>query len=324
MQLAFNDPSALDRAAAPAASPSSLAPGGAGAVAVAAPRRVGVDANGGLSWLDAAALAAAEATVTNDGRLRVPGVAEPLPLAFLGSDAATRAPRWALCLPTDAPPPASLRVAMLDLRAAAASSMPAADLGAAGTAAALAGWHASSSYCGRCGAPTLPVDAGTRRACAAGHKAYPRTDPVAIALVASPDGGAALLARPRGGSRYGATFMTSIAGFVEAGESVEAAVAREAKEETGVAVARAALVGSQAWPPGRSGCCELMLGCAAVASTTAITLCEAELEAAAWYPRADVAAALAGRGPFAPPPPWTMAGQLMRAWVDGEGVWSRL
>jgi len=160
------------------------------------------------------------------------------------------------------------------------------DAGLLTTATALLTWHAAAGYCPRCGEPTLPSPAGWSRACPQGHEDFPRTDPAVIVLVH--DGADALvLARqpiwPPGR-------MSVLAGFVEAGESLEATVVREVHEEIGVLVRDVSYLGSQPWPFPRS----LMVGFAARADPAAPLLPrEGEIESAHWIDRATIRELLA-------------------------------
>lgn len=165
--------------------------------------------------------------------------------------------------------------------------LSAADVGLLTTAVALLGWHADARFCARCGSRTKPVTAGWVRRCVQhGHEEYPRTDPAVICLVH--DGaGHALLGRqpswPRG--RF-----SVLAGFVEAGESLEACVQREVGEEVGVDVREVHYLGSQPWPFPRS----IMLGFEATADVgAAIVPRDGEIEEAHWFSRDEVRAALA-------------------------------
>ena len=109
--------------------------------------------------------------------------------------------------------------------------------------------------------------------------------------------------------------FSALAGFVEPGESIEEAVARELMEEAGIAVGDVRYVASQPWPfPG-----SLMIACLARAETDALRLDPTEIEAAMWVDRAGVAAALAGDAdaPFLAPPPYAIAHTLLRRWLDG-------
>ena len=175
-------------------------------------------------------------------------------------------------------------------------------------ARALIDWHARHPFCARCGQASAIFRAGWGRRCphcATEH--FPRVDPVVI-MVAEHDG-RALLGRqasfPPG--RYSA-----LAGFVEPGESIEEAVAREIAEEAGVRVTDVRYIASQPWPfPS-----QLMIACVARATDDAITLDVNELEHAMWATRDEVRAALAGEGPFLAPPPYAIAHSLLSAWVD--------
>ena len=107
---------------------------------------------------------------------------------------------------------------------------------------------------------------------------------------------------------------SALAGFVEAGESLEEALRREVKEEAGVQVGDVRYWRSQPWPFPSS----LMLGCIADALSEAIRIDPAELEDARWFTREEIAAALAGAaGPLMVPPPFSIAHQLLRAWIGG-------
>jgi NAD+ diphosphatase len=184
------------------------------------------------------------------------------------------------------------------------------DLAAYGMARALVGWHARHGFCAQCGAPTTLAKGGWQRnctACRAEH--FPRTDPVTIMLVEHD--GALLLGRQ---PRFPAGRFSALAGFVEPGETIEEAVAREVLEEAGVRARDIAYVASQPWPFPSS----LMIGCHAMAEAREITLDTNELEEARWFTRAEVAAAMAGdsQAPFLAPPRQAIAHQLLRWWLD--------
>ena len=177
-------------------------------------------------------------------------------------------------------------------------------------ARALALWKARHRHCGVCGAPNRPARAGHVMRCSragCGTEAFPRLDPAIIVLVTDAGGERALLGRQASWSkdRY-----STIAGFVEPGESLEDAVVREVDEETGVQVGDVEYVASQPWPFPSS----LMLGFRAVARTHAITLRDGELEDARWFTRADIAA-----GHPALPPPGAISARLIDAWFGGAG-----
>ena len=141
-------------------------------------------------------------------------------------------------------------------------------------------WHARHRYCGLCGSPTRSEEAGHMRRCtdpACNAMHFPRTDPAVIMLVT--DGDRALLGRNKNFPLPG--MYSTLAGFVEPGESLEDAVAREVREETGVEVGAVHYHSSQPWPfPGN-----IMLGFHAEARTTEITIDYGELEDARWFTR---------------------------------------
>ena len=196
----------------------------------------------------------------------------------------------------------------LGLRAAAASLRPA-DAGLAAHAAALLNWHRRHGFCAKCGAPTDVVAGGIIRVCPqCGAEHHPRTDPVVIMLVT--DGDRVLLGRqptwPPG--RYSA-----LAGFVEPGESLEQAVAREVREEAGVEVGEPVYVASQPWPFPSS----LMLGFIAPWRSGEPRRIDSELEDVGWFERAEVETALAGRpSSLGLPPRFAIARRLLEHWVQ--------
>jgi NAD+ diphosphatase len=171
-------------------------------------------------------------------------------------------------------------------------------------------WHARHRFCARCGVETHPCRAGWGRrcpSCTAEH--FPRVDPVVIMI--AEHGGRALLGRqpafPPG--RYSA-----LAGFLEPGESIEEAVARELFEEAGVRVENVRYVASQPWPFPSS----LMIACIATALDDRLTIDRTELEDAIWVSREEVRAALAGDvSRFAVPPSYAIAHSLLEEWAKG-------
>jgi NAD+ diphosphatase len=195
----------------------------------------------------------------------------------------------------------------IGLRAAAAA-LPHADAGLAAHAAALVNWHRRHRHCSVCGAPTEIADGGIVRRCpSCGTDHHPRTDPVVIMLVT--DGDRVLLGRqptwPPG--RYSA-----LAGFVEPGESLEEAVAREVREEAGVEVGPPEYVASQPWPFPSS----LMLGFTAPWISGEPRRIDEELEDVRWFSRDEVAAAVEEReGPLGVPPRFAIARRLLEVWL---------
>lgn len=177
-------------------------------------------------------------------------------------------------------------------------------------ARSLIDWHARHGFCANCGTATAIFRAGWGRKCpncSAEH--FPRVDPVVI-MIAEHDG-RALLGRGKGWppGRYSA-----LAGFLEPGESIEEAVAREIHEEAGVTVGDVRYVASQPWPfPS-----QLMMACVATAADDTITLDTNELEDAIWVGRDEVRAVLAGApGSFIAPPPYAIAFTLLTEWAKG-------
>ena len=154
------------------------------------------------------------------------------------------------------------------------------------TAAALLTWHDRAGFCARDGSPTRMTKAGWARECASeNHEEFPRTDPAIICLVHD---GADQVLLARQGSWPAGRFSV-LAGFVEAGESLEACVAREISEEVGVDVREVGYLASQAWPMPRS----LMLGFQAVADPAQPLRWDGvEIVEARWVHRDEVAAAL--------------------------------
>jgi len=197
-----------------------------------------------------------------------------------------------------------------ELRAITAQLSPE-DAAIAAHARVLVDWHARHRHCAACGGHTRSVQGGANRICfdcQAEH--FPRTDPVAIAVVTRGD--RCMLGR---GPAWPEGMFSAVAGFVEAAESIEDAVRREVHEETGIVVGRVRYHCSQPWPFPSS----LMIGCLAAAETEALTVDRAELEAAEWFSRDALRAALEGRRPgLSVPPPFAIAHHLIRAFVNGE------
>jgi NAD+ diphosphatase len=177
--------------------------------------------------------------------------------------------------------------------------------GLATTAVALAAWHVGHRFCPVDGAPTVTTNAGWTRVCTAcATEHFPRSDPAVIVLVTSPDGGMALLGRA---PRWPEGQFSTLAGFVEAGESAEQCVVREIAEETGISVRQVRPVVTQPWPFPRS----LMLGYRAVADTDAVPeALDGELAEVAWFSREDILA-----GVVKVPPAISVAHHLIAGWL---------
>ena len=194
----------------------------------------------------------------------------------------------------------------------AAARLSSADAGLVAYATSLLAWHRRHRFCANCGAPTDPAEGGHVRGCArCGAQHHPRTDPVAIMLVTDgPD--RVLLGRQ---PTWPAGRYSALAGFVEPGESAEAAVAREVLEEAGVQVGTPRYVVSQPWPFPSS----LMLGFVVPYASGEAEAADGELDDARWFSRAELTEAVAERGPHRVPPPLAIARRLIDGWLDGEG-----
>ena len=178
-------------------------------------------------------------------------------------------------------------------------------------ALSLANWHRRHAFCSVCGQVTRPNRGGWSRACAGcGGEHYPRSDPVVIMLAEHED--RLLLGRQ---PQYPPGRYSALAGFVEPGETIEAAVARELAEEAGIAVHDVRYLASQPWPFPSS----LMIGAIATANSDALLVDHQELEDARWFRRAEVEEALdAGPGAtFVAPPRFAIARSLLERWVSG-------
>ncbi len=182
----------------------------------------------------------------------------------------------------------------------------------AAQARSLVDWHARHLFCAVCGSKTVPEQGGAHRRCidcAAEH--FPRTDPVAIAVVTRGD--RCLLGRSKG---WPATMFSALAGFIEQGETIEEAVRREVLEESGIQVGAVRYVKSQPWPFPSS----LMIGCIAEAESEAISIDIAEIEEARWFTLDQIRKALAGEpGDLTVPPPLAVAHHLIHAWAEERG-----
>ena len=199
------------------------------------------------------------------------------------------------------------RLSLLGLREAAAA-LPQADGGLAAYAAALLGWHRRHRFCANCGAPTEIREAGHVRCCpSCGAEHHPRTDPVVIMLVLRGD--EVLLGRQ---ASWPADRYSALAGFVEPGESLEEAVAREVLEESGVRIGPPRYVSSQPWPFPAS----LMLGFVSPWESGEPRIGDEELEDVRWFSRKAVEDAVRERGPLRLPPPLAIARRLIDGWLE--------
>lgn len=172
----------------------------------------------------------------------------------------------------------------------------------------LAHWQRETRYCAYCGAPVQLVASGHRAQCtrsACGKLHFPRTDAAIIVIVEHED--ACLLGRQ---ANWPSGRYSTLAGFVEPGESLEDAVRREVAEEAGVLVDTVHYHSSQPWPMPAS----LMVGFTATAHDRTIILRDGELEEARWFTPEQIEQGLAD-GSFATPPPLSVSYQLLAHWL---------
>lgn len=204
-------------------------------------------------------------------------------------------------------------IALSDLRSLAVNaSLPPGQLGALATAKAMIAWHARRTFCSNCGEKLRVGEGGWRRDCPnCGAQHFPRTDPVVIMLVVSGDD--CLLGRS---PRFVPGMWSALAGFVEPGETFEAAVRREVKEEAGIATGRVRYLTSQPWPFPMS----VMIGMEAQALSRDIVIDAVELEGARWFSRQEARTLLTRTHPdgLTAPQPMAIAHHLIRAFVEGR------
>jgi NAD+ diphosphatase len=199
---------------------------------------------------------------------------------------------------------------LVDLRSIAMGGLvPQDEMAMLAAAKALMHWHARHRFCSNCGAPTEVAVAGWRRdcnVCNATH--FPRTDPVVIMLAV--DGEACLLGRQ---PRFPKGMYSALAGFVEPGETIEAAVRREIREEAAVACRAVQYFASQPWPFPAS----LMIGCFAQAESQSFKVDRVELEDARWFTRDETIALIERRHPdrLTAPTPMAIAHHLLKKWA---------
>ncbi len=206
-------------------------------------------------------------------------------------------------------PNAPQNTAFYDLRDVM-TRLDARDAELAATARSLVLWHKDHRFCARCGAESTMAEAGWQRlcpVCAARH--FPRTDPVVIMLITLGD--CTLLGRspdwPQG-------MFSLLAGYVEPGETIEAAVRREVWEETGITIGTVSYLANQPWPYPSS----LMIGCHGCAISKDITVDPEEIEDARWVTRSEMVDIFAGTHPnITPPRAGAIAGALLRHWLAG-------
>jgi NAD+ diphosphatase len=201
-------------------------------------------------------------------------------------------------------------LSLVGLRALALDGrMSAPHLGAIAQGKAMLHWHATHRFCAKCGQPSVVAEAGWKRictACSAEH--FPRTDPVVIMLTV--DGDKCLLGRS---ARFPPGWFSTLAGFVEPGETIEDAVRRETFEEAGVVGGRVTLMANQPWPFPAS----LMIGAYVEAKSTALAIDYDELEDCRWFTRDEVRQMIAGTHPegLGVPAKMSIASHLIRHFV---------
>jgi NAD+ diphosphatase len=218
-------------------------------------------------------------------------------------------------------PPVGSAAASVGLRDVG-TLLPDRDVGLLVLAIGLSNWHATHVRCPRCGGPTEVRQAGFVRRCPSdGSEHYPRTDPAVIMLVTDTAGDRALLGSS---TRWPGRRFSTLAGFVEPGESAEAAVIREVEEESGVRVGDVTYLGSQPWPFPSS----LMLGftARALAPDAEPVADGVELAEVRWFGRDELAEQVAA-GQLRLPPPVSIARLLVEHWYGAllpsapEGSW---
>jgi NAD+ diphosphatase len=182
------------------------------------------------------------------------------------------------------------------------------DAGLLAYATAMVTWHRDHGFCARCGHATVMADAGHERHCPnCGAIHHPRTDPVVIMLVH--DGDRALLGRQ---ARWPKGRYSALAGFVEPGESLEDAVAREVAEESAVSLTDIRFRSSQPWPFPAS----LMVGFHARYAGGEAAVHDGELEDVRWFSREEIRNAANGESDIKLPPPVAIARRLIDEWLE--------
>lgn len=263
------------------------------------------------AWLADAWRSAAILSLGPDGTVQIEGDDDAPRLAYVGVDAVSDSAhrfflgedekRQYFAVMSEAPPEGGLGLRQVG------ALLDDLDAGLLVTAVALANWHRTHAHCPRCGTPTMLAGGGWWRTCPAdGSEHYPRVDPAVIMLVH--DGvDRCLLGRQ---ASWPEGWFSTLAGFVEPGESAEHAVAREVAEEAGIAVEEIRYRGSQPWPFPSS----LMLGFTARAvSADEPRLLDGELAEARWFSRAELAE---DSGPRLPPP-ISISHWLIATWLQG-------
>jgi NAD+ diphosphatase len=202
-----------------------------------------------------------------------------------------------------------------EMRATAMSAgLPDKDIAILGQAKAMIDWHERHGFCPRCGHATVIAEAGYKRTCRNCHaEHFPRTDPVVIMLATQGD--ACLVGR---GKQFPPGFYSALAGFVEPGETIEEAVAREIMEEAGVRVSDVTYFTTQPWPFPSS----LMIGCYAQARSRDLVVDQKELADAMWLEKSKARAMIGGDvvDGIRMPPHVAIAHHLIKHWAETDGA----
>ena len=198
---------------------------------------------------------------------------------------------------------------------AAGETLPGPEGGIVAQARAQLDWHRRHRFCSVCGKQSEKRRGGQMRvcpSCKAQH--FPRTDPVVITVVEDKEGDRCLLGQSRGRLQR-MRMYSALAGFMDQGEAIEEAVAREIMEEAGIQVKNVRYHSSQPWPFPSS----LMIGCIAEAATTDINMDAEEMTDVQWFSRSEVLLALEGKSErLTVPQPLAIAHHLIKAWAIGE------
>ena len=198
---------------------------------------------------------------------------------------------------------------------AAGELLPGPEGGIVAQARAQLDWHRRHRFCSVCGKPTEKRRGGQVRfcpVCKAQH--FPRTDPVVIVVVEDKERDRCLLGQSRGRLQR-MRMYSALAGFMDQGEAIEEAVAREIREEAGIEVKNVRYHSSQPWPFPSS----LMIGCIAEADTTNINMDAEEMTDVQWFERSEVLLALEGKSErLTVPAPLAIAHHLIKSWAYGE------
>ncbi len=201
----------------------------------------------------------------------------------------------------------------IDLRVAGMQRLvPEPGLGILAQGKSMTAWHRSHQFCSACGAISVAVEGGIRRhcpKCKANH--FPRTDPVVIMLIVH--GVECLLGRS---ANYNQGQYSTLAGFVDQGETIEEAVRREIMEETRIDVGKVSYYASQPWPFPST----LMIGCHGKALSYDIHIDDHEIEHARWFSRQEVRLMFEKTHPdgLIVPPEYAIAHHLIKQFVEGE------